>query len=131
MTLSARDALVTTIGELLNFMKDHVFTARADKADVTMIKYHLLEDKNAPDVVELVSSRIVPFSDRLRDRDPTVVDDMLGQSMLSKLPADRSKHLRDLLSGRKPGVSEENRQTLFEYFEHILKIMDKFKRPSR
>lgn len=127
MSVTPTQALRKTIEELLIFLKDHVFATRQDKADADMVLYHI-QRKSDDDIINLMREHVVPHSDLIRSGDLSVVDAMCGRGLFSKLPEDRGQHLSDLLSQRKPGVSDDQIDELFSYFCHLLDIMNKVKR---
>lgn len=113
---SPAEAIKFTLLELIDHLQ-RVLSSWHDQADMNVIKFFI--EKQPVDVLaKKLRGPILKYQKEIEDHKISFVQEL--EPVFEMLPRDRRVHLLDLLTGRKPGFSDENRELFFDYFNTIL-----------
>lgn len=125
MTISPAEACKTSLLELIQDMHDNIFAPYSpEKGDMLLLQY-FFERMSAADLLSHVIKHFLPNSANIANRDLGFLHKSGGA--LPALPKDRVYNLVLMIEGKKPGISSENRDVIFSYFDCIIKSASKFK----
>lgn len=124
MPLTPSQAIKETFLEMIRDMRDNALSNPVDKGDMDLIEF-FVRKLDAIAMVEKIKTELVPRKVQVANQDISFVDINSPTSIFGMLPIDRRTHLKDMLSGKKKGLSEEDRQVFFSYLERIIEIAEK------
>lgn len=120
--LNLRSSLKKTILELIEDMKENIFTDTREKYDMEALSCFFNTLISEADLMELVIKNILPHSKYIMDRNKTFF--IQNQSLFSGLPKDRIIYYTNVITNN---LSQEDESALFDYFIIIVKIAEKYR----
>jgi hypothetical protein len=120
--------LKKTICELITDLKENIFVQPDEQADLGQVEFFfsLLDEK---ELMKHVIENTMPFAQHIRNRDMTYFISQKNR-IFEGLPEDRINHFEHLIITPEEhgGMSNENRDAIWDYFGVIVDIAEKYKK---
>jgi len=114
------EELKTLILDFISDLKDNVFVTPDEQGDMMLIEFFF--QRLHPDMVmKHIMTNLVPHKKRVTTRDETFFLD--NRVIFTGIPEDRIDHYANYVRNR-GSISEENRDTIYQYFEEMIRIAE-------
>lgn len=121
--MSAKDLCKKTILELIDDLKEYVFTQSDEQNDLLMVEL-FFRSKSALDIAFHITEHILPHEQHIIDKN----DDFFvkNKHLFKGLPDDKiSYYAHQLTSDR---VDDEDKEMIWKYFHTLIKLAKKHKK---
>lgn len=120
--------LKTTVRELIADLSENIFTSKEEKSDMALVDV-FFECMSESQLMNHTIINTLPFAEQIKARDVhffTTQKDKIFEG----LPSDRIDYFEKLIttSSDEGGMSDENKNVIWDYFNIIVAIAEKYKK---
>ena len=117
-----------TVGEFIEDIRDNIFTTDKDQGELMMVAF-FFDKMPATAVANHVIKMVLPYKKEIENREVSFF--ITKKSEIFKgLSPDRVDYFADLFqkSPRKGGISTENKEVVWSYFDTLLDLGERYKK---
>lgn len=121
------DDIKTTVLEFINDLKENIFS-KGEATDLAFVEM-FFGCMEPAEIMDNVVQNILPNAEQIRNRNLNFFVEQKSK-IFQGLPTDRVDHIELLLtlSPEKGGMSEENKDVVWSYFEAMVDIASEYKK---
>jgi hypothetical protein len=120
--------LKKNVSELLNEIKQNIFTSPSEQADIAMAEFGIscIPER---DLMQNIIQTVLPFSEQIRKRDINFFTSQ-KYTIFEGLPTDRVDYFEKLIitPENQGGMSNEDKDVIFEYFDQFVTLAEEYKK---
>jgi len=111
----------TTILELIEDLKDNVFTSQAEIGDLILVEF-FFKRMHPERIMNHIISKVLPWKKKIHDRDQKFF--LENTSLFVGLPKDRIQHYSSMINN----LTGEDKKTIWLYFDTVIAIAENYRK---
>lgn len=113
--------LKSIILDFINDLRENVFTLESEKGDLMVVEF-FFKRMSPESIASHVIKHVLPHAEVIAKRDLNFFLD--NKALFSGLPDDRVVYYSRMISEDKNRLTDEDRKTIWEYFDVMIKLME-------